>query len=76
MAIVRPTQSGPGYICPMHADVRQFGPGNCPTCGMALLPEGTRFPFLRHMASSPLHLIAMLGLMLLVMAAAMMLMLR
>jgi hypothetical protein len=57
----------------MHADIRQFGPGKCPTCGMALLPEGTRFQLLRHMVSSPLHLIAMLGLMLLLMAAAMML---
>tara|TARA_R110002126_G_scaffold10067_20_gene45188 strand:+ start:20732 stop:23227 length:2496 start_codon:yes stop_codon:yes gene_type:complete len=27
------------YICPMHADVRQVGPGSCPICGMALEPE-------------------------------------
>lgn len=27
------------YICPMHAEVRQKGPGNCPICGMALEPE-------------------------------------
>ena len=24
------------YTCPMHADVRQAGPGSCPKCGMAL----------------------------------------
>ncbi len=24
------------YTCPMHADVRQAGPGVCPKCGMAL----------------------------------------
>ena len=24
------------YLCPMHPDVRQSGPGACPTCGMAL----------------------------------------
>ncbi|WP_454780454.1 copper-transporting P-type ATPase [Legionella sp. WA2022007384] len=27
------------YTCPMHPEVRQSGPGNCPICGMALEPE-------------------------------------
>jgi Cu+-exporting ATPase len=27
------------YTCPMHPQVRQMGPGNCPICGMALEPE-------------------------------------
>lgn len=27
------------YTCPMHPQVRQEGPGNCPICGMALEPE-------------------------------------
>src|SRR5688500_14199116 len=27
------------YICPMHPEVRQRGPGSCPKCGMALEPE-------------------------------------
>jgi Cu+-exporting ATPase len=27
------------YICPMHPEVRQQGPGACPLCGMALEPE-------------------------------------
>lgn len=27
------------YICPMHPEVRQVGPGTCPKCGMALEPE-------------------------------------
>ena len=27
------------YTCPMHPEVRQRGPGNCPKCGMALEPE-------------------------------------
>lgn len=27
------------YTCPMHPEVRQKGPGNCPICGMALEPE-------------------------------------
>lgn len=26
------------YTCPMHPQVRQIGPGNCPICGMALEP--------------------------------------
>jgi len=28
------------YTCPMHPEVRQEGPGDCPACGMALEPEG------------------------------------
>ena len=27
------------FICPMHPEVRQKGPGTCPKCGMALEPE-------------------------------------
>lgn len=27
------------YTCPMHPQVRQKGPGNCPICGMTLEPE-------------------------------------
>ena len=26
------------YTCPMHPQIRQQGPGNCPICGMALEP--------------------------------------
>jgi len=26
------------YTCPMHPQIRQMGPGNCPICGMALEP--------------------------------------
>ncbi len=40
---------------------------------MALLPEGTRFALLRHMASRPWHLALMAAAMLSVMAAVMML---
>lgn len=32
-------QPGAIYTCPMHPEVRQPGPGNCPFCGMALEPE-------------------------------------
>ena len=27
------------HVCPMHPEVRQTGPGNCPKCGMHLVPE-------------------------------------
>jgi hypothetical protein len=60
------------YLCPMHKDVRQLGPGKCVKCGMDLVPEGTSFAMLRHMISSPLHLVIMAVIMLAVMAAAMM----
>jgi 1-acyl-sn-glycerol-3-phosphate acyltransferase len=62
------------YVCPMHADVREPAAGKCPECGMGLLPEGTRFAMLRHMASNPFHLAVMAGVMLALMAAAMALM--
>jgi len=64
------------YVCPMHASVRQLGPGKCPHCGMALLPEGTRFAMLRHMAQKPLMVAAMVALMLLLMVAVMMMLMR
>ena len=31
--------SGALYTCPMHPQIRQVGPGNCPICGMTLEPE-------------------------------------
>ena len=31
--------AGTIYTCPMHPQVRQPTPGNCPICGMALEPE-------------------------------------
>lgn len=27
------------YVCPMHSEIRQTSPGNCPICGMGLEPE-------------------------------------
>jgi Cu+-exporting ATPase len=30
---------GTFYICPMHPEIHQEGPGDCPICGMALEPE-------------------------------------
>jgi P-type Cu+ transporter len=33
-----PVPAGTIYTCPMHLEIRQVGPGNCPICGMALEP--------------------------------------
>lgn len=30
------------YVCPMHPEIRQQSPGDCPICGMALEPESVR----------------------------------
>jgi len=39
----RPASEGAGagtiYVCPMHAQIQQDGPGFCPICGMALEPK-------------------------------------
>lgn len=32
------------YTCPMHPEVRQLGPGNCPKCNMHLVPESDAGP--------------------------------
>ncbi|MGH8159120.1 MAG: heavy metal translocating P-type ATPase [Rhodanobacter sp.] len=39
-ARVVPPPAAPGaiYTCPMHPEVQQVGPGDCPKCGMALEP--------------------------------------
>ena len=36
---VAASAAGTIYTCPMHPQVRQPTPGNCPICGMALEPE-------------------------------------
>jgi len=33
-----PAAEGLRYVCPMHPEVEQAGPGDCPKCGMALEP--------------------------------------
>lgn len=34
------TQESMIYTCPMHPEVRETEPGDCPKCGMHLVPEG------------------------------------
>ena len=43
------------YICPMHPEVRQPGPGSCPKCGMALEPEVTTTRASRTEWVCPMH---------------------
>lgn len=38
MAPPAPINAGAIYTCPMHPQIRQVGPGNCPICGMTLEP--------------------------------------
>ena len=35
-----PMPEGTIYTCPMHPEIEQVGPGDCPICGMALEPQG------------------------------------
>ncbi|MDT8344518.1 MAG: HAD-IC family P-type ATPase, partial [Thermohalobaculum sp.] len=35
-----PMPEGTVYTCPMHPEIEQVGPGDCPICGMALEPMG------------------------------------
>ena len=36
----KPMPKGTQYTCPMHPEIVQEGPGDCPICGMALEPMG------------------------------------
>ncbi len=36
--VMMPAPEGTIYTCPMHPEIRQDRPGNCPKCGMALEP--------------------------------------
>jgi len=64
--------SARAYVCPMHAEIRQSEPGKCAKCGMDLLPEGTRFGMLRHMAGNPVMIIIMVVIMAVIMAVMLM----
>lgn len=35
-----PMPAGTVYTCPMHPEIEEVGPGDCPICGMALEPKG------------------------------------
>src|SRR2546425_7611728 len=44
-----------GYLCPMHLEVHQQGPGSCPKCGMALDPVTSIAPTTRTEYVCPMH---------------------
>ena len=48
-------KGGGGYTCPMHPEVRQPGPGNCPKCGMALEPVAPVAAVPRNEWVCPMH---------------------
>ena len=43
------------YTCPMHPEIRQPNPGNCPKCGMALEPVGAPRPAFKTDYVCPMH---------------------
>lgn len=51
------TDAPPGteFTCPMHPEVVQIGPGDCPKCGMALEPKGLPAPATRTEWTCPMH---------------------
>jgi hypothetical protein len=59
VAWIRNKSREQNYFCQMHPDIRQPTLGKCRKCGMDLLPEGSTFGMLRHMISSPFHLMIM-----------------
>ncbi|MDF1545855.1 MAG: heavy metal-binding domain-containing protein, partial [bacterium] len=43
------------YTCPMHPEVLQDGPGDCPKCGMALEPKSPSVASQRTEYTCPMH---------------------
>lgn len=43
------------YTCPMHPEIQQQGPGNCPKCGMALEPMGVPASATKTVYTCPMH---------------------
>ncbi|MGR8920859.1 MAG: heavy metal translocating P-type ATPase, partial [Gammaproteobacteria bacterium] len=54
-AVPPPAPPGVGYTCPMHPEVQQDGPGDCPDCGMALEPAGPPVASRRTRWLCPMH---------------------
>ncbi len=53
----RPRQPPAGgvYTCPMHPEVSQLGPGECPQCGMALAAAQPQLPLGSNEWTCPMH---------------------
>ena len=48
-------RKGTIYTCPMHPEIRQEGPGDCPKCGMALEPNAPGIGETRTQYTCPMH---------------------
>uniref|UniRef100_UPI0035674371 heavy metal translocating P-type ATPase n=1 Tax=Desulfosarcina sp. TaxID=2027861 RepID=UPI0035674371 len=46
---------GAVYTCPMHPEIRQNGPGDCPRCGMALEPDTPAIQSEKVQYTCPMH---------------------
>jgi Heavy metal binding domain len=46
-------QQGTTYTCPMHHEIQRNQPGDCPTCGMHLVPTTEQHPAQTY--SCPMH---------------------
>ena len=51
----KPGPASATYVCPMHPEVRQTGPGSCPKCGMALEPDMPAAPASKTEWTCPMH---------------------
>ncbi len=49
------TQNEAIYTCPMHLEIEQVGPGNCPKCGMALEPKDIPIAQTKSEYTCPMH---------------------
>ncbi len=49
------TPSDRTYTCPMHPEIAQAGPGNCPKCGMALEPKSPVIQPAKTEYTCPMH---------------------
>lgn len=58
------------YTCPMHPEIRQSGPGRCPTCGMELVREGTTIVMPRRKLSDFTPLIVIFAVILVLTGSA------
>ncbi len=47
--------AGTVFTCPMHPEIEQIGPGDCPKCGMALEPKGVPVLSTRTEWTCPMH---------------------
>jgi P-type Cu+ transporter len=54
-AVSTHVQPAAAYICPMHPEVVQTGPGDCPKCGMALEPTTPPAPAAKVEYVCPMH---------------------